>query len=157
MAYSQNNRDFFFLGDIFVLNVPFSSPKVRASSLGGKHWTVFFPTLIRTQTCLLALNGTLCASLLVFKRRHMETRVGPVLQREGFAWYLPKSWIHWGLEWNRKPCPTPVLRRSGYIHAGSKENSLPGSRLGFPFSWPALLLLLWVNKTNYNFKIFWKG
>lgn len=73
MAYSQDSQQklqrmfLFFLVDIFVLNIPFSSPKVslRASSEGGKHWAVFF--LPQTQTCLLALNGTLCASLLVFE------------------------------------------------------------------------------------------
>ncbi len=108
-ANRNYNTDFFFLLDIFVLNTPFSSPKVslRTSSEGGKHWAVFFPP--QTQNRLLALNGTLCASLLVFEWvwGHTETRLGPVLQWEGFARYLPKWWIHRGLEWNRKPCPEP--------------------------------------------------
>lgn len=100
----------FFPLDISVLTTPFSSPKVslRTSSTGEKHWAVLFPPL-KLKTCLLALNGTLCASLLVFEWvwGHTETRLGPVLQWEGRTRYLPKRWIHWGLEWNRKPCPRP--------------------------------------------------
>lgn len=60
---------FFFLPDIFVLNTPFSSPKVslRTSSEGGKHWAVFFLSPLKFKPAGFALNGTLCASLLVFQ------------------------------------------------------------------------------------------
>lgn len=128
MTFGNYNIDLLFPIDIFALNTPISSARVslRTSGEGGKHWAVFFPP--KTQTCLLALNGTLCASLLVFEWvwGHMETRLGLVLQWEGFARYLPKRWIHWGLEWNRKPCPEPessdapgtymqVLRRTAWL------------------------------------------
>lgn len=75
LIHWKANRNYdtyvFFLVDIFVLNTPFSSPKIsqRTSSEGGggrKHWAVFFPSLKLKSACL-PLNGTLCASLLVFK------------------------------------------------------------------------------------------
>lgn len=142
---SKQNTDFFLVLDISVPTTPFGSPKVslRTSSEGGKHWAVFFPT--QTQTCLPALNGTLCASLLVFEWvwGHTETRLGPVLQWEGFARYLAKKVNSSRSRVEQETLPRArVLWRCGYMHAGSQENSLPGSWLCFPFYWPALLPLL---------------
>lgn len=121
------NTDFFFLADIFVLNTPFSSPKVSlwTSSEGGKHWGCFLPP--STKTCLLALNGTLCASLLVFEwvRGHVETRLAPVLQWEGFARYLSKKVNSLGSWVEQETLPSArVLRRSKYMRASSQTSLL---------------------------------
>lgn len=64
MAYSPirsyNTEFFFFLLDIFVLNTPFSSPRVSLRTSSEENTGLY-------SSPPLVLNGTLCASLLVFE------------------------------------------------------------------------------------------
>lgn len=82
------NTDFFFPLWIFLGSTDHSAQNIKWRK---KHWVIFF--LLQTQTCPLTLNGTLCVSLLVLEWvwRHTDTRLGPVLQKEGHCTVsLPK-------------------------------------------------------------------
>jgi len=123
----NGNTYFFFQLDIFALNPPLNQSKLRKTKWnGGKHWAVFFPP--QTQTCLLTVNGTLCASFLVFKWvSECKQRQDGVLSSNNRALQgiLPKRWIHLGYWMLQETLPqTKVVRLSGFMHTGAVFSSL---------------------------------
>lgn len=111
---TNDNTDSFFLVDIFVLNTPFSSPRLSLTtpSEGGNTGLYSLPP----PTCLLTLNSTLCVSLL------LPECVWGLPHRQD--WLLSSTALHSISlkgeliaypERSRKPCPEPE---------SSNENSL---------------------------------
>lgn len=121
MAYSpirSYNTEFFFsLLDIFVLNTPFSSPRVSLRTSSEENTGLYSLPTPRSSSMALCVKVCWCLNESEGTQRQDGGLSSAKRALQGISL---KSWIHRGPEWSRKPCPN-LLGVSGCLHAALRR------------------------------------